>query len=118
METIFVCPDCKNHISKLNDSYFCNRCNKHYNINNGYVDFIPDVTFYAGEVPQADMNELITNIDSIDFDTALKNFIIKFPFLHSYILDKKRADWVYHGLGKNTERCLDIGSGLGNISER
>ena len=34
------------------------------------------------------------------------------------MIDKKRADWVYHVLGNDNERCLDIGSGLGNISER
>jgi ubiquinone/menaquinone biosynthesis C-methylase UbiE len=118
MEAIVVCPNCKNNINKLDHSYFCNKCNKYYNINDGYIDFIPDVTFYAGEVPQVNMNELIADIDLIGFDEALKKFFTKFPFLHSYILDKRRADWIYHGLGKNTKRCLDIGSGLGNISER
>jgi SAM-dependent methyltransferase len=118
MNAIFVCPNCKNVLNERNDSYLCRNCNNFYNIKNGYVDFISDVEFYAGEVSQIDMKELITDIDLIGFDTALKKFFIKFPFLHSYITDKRRSDWVFHGLGKNNKCCLDLGSGLGNISER
>jgi SAM-dependent methyltransferase len=40
--------------------------------------------------------------------------------LKSYIEDKRRGDWICHcfgGRNNNNRRCLDIGSGLGNLSE-
>jgi SAM-dependent methyltransferase len=86
-------------------------------LNDDYVDFIPDSGFYAGEVPKAEMKQLIDNIDKIGYYPSLNLFFQKFPYLRQYITDKKRADWVYNTLGKNSTNSLDIGSGLGNISE-
>jgi ubiquinone/menaquinone biosynthesis C-methylase UbiE len=41
--------------------------------------------------------------------------------LREYIEDKRRGDWICHCFGSrnnnNNRRCLDIGSGLGNLSE-
>src|SRR6476660_5233296 len=118
MNTILICPNCRDLLDEETDYYICNNCNRNYTTKDNYVDFIPDIDFYAGEVPQFEMKELINTIDNTDFDAALRIFLDKFPFLYQYITDNKRADWVYHCLGKNNSRCLDIGSGLGNISER
>ncbi len=117
MNQVYVCPACKNDINKENSSFHCGNCRKYYSLEDTYVDFIPESTFYAGEVPQAEMAELIHNIDTIGFNPALNLFFKKFPRLRAYITDKKRADWVFNILGNERNNCLDIGSGLGNISE-
>src|SRR4051812_7829295 len=118
MDSIVVCPHCRKILNEGNDYYMCNNCNENYNSKDNYIDFLTDTDFYAGEVPQIEMNELIKNIDKLGFDIAVNIFLDKFPFLRQYITDNKRADWVYHCIGKNNRYCLDIGSGLGNISER
>jgi ubiquinone/menaquinone biosynthesis C-methylase UbiE/thiamine kinase-like enzyme len=118
MNQAYVCPTCKNDLGiEENDSYFCRNCEISYNTKDNYVDFISESTFYAGEVPKAEMDELINNIDTIGFSPSLSLFFRKFPRLRGYITDKKRADWVYNVLGTERKNCLDIGSGLGNISE-
>jgi ubiquinone/menaquinone biosynthesis C-methylase UbiE len=86
-------------------------------LNGDYVDFIPDSEFYAGEVPKSEMKKLIDNIDKIGYYPGLDLFFQRFPYLRQYISDKKRADWVYNVLENNLTNSLDIGSGLGNISE-
>lgn len=63
------------------------------------------------------MEELLVDIDTKGYGEALDIFFKKNPNLRSYILDYRRADWVSHCISNNNFRCLDIGSGLGNISE-
>ena len=113
----YVCPVCKNDFAIENNYYFCSHCKVSYSLHDNYVDFISETTFYAGEVPKTDMHELINNIDKIGFYPGLNLFFKKFPHLRGYITDRKRADWVYNVLGTERKNCLDIGSGLGNISE-
>jgi ubiquinone/menaquinone biosynthesis C-methylase UbiE len=118
MAEVLVCPNCKNNIYQKDLTFLCDICEQAYQIKDGYIDFIPDVDFYAGEVPQIEMRKLISNIDRIGYDESLVSFFAKFPYLRQYVTDTKRADWVFHCLGRNTNMCLDIGSGLGNNSER
>lgn len=116
MNQAYVCPTCRKDFTQ-NDDYYCSNCRTSYSSQFGYLDFIPDIEFYAGEVPKVEMDELIKNIDTIGFNSSLDLFLKKFPYLRQYITDKKRADWIYNILGNERKNCLDIGSGLGNISE-
>jgi SAM-dependent methyltransferase len=114
---VYVCPRCKNDFVINNNSYYCPNCKCSYNSGESYIDFIPETSFYAGEVPKSEMNELLKNIDNIGYHSALNLFLQKFSYLRQYIADKKRVDWVYNVLENSRINCLDIGSGLGNISE-
>jgi len=84
----------------------------------GYIDFVGSEGFYAGEVNLQEMRQLIRDIDSLGYDEGVGRFLKTNPFLINYITDIRRVDWVCHALTKNNHRCLDIGSGLGNISEQ
>lgn len=113
----FACPKCKNGLKSDNNGYFCKECSRIYPLEEGYIDFIEDPNFYAGEVSKRDMEHLLSNIDLIGYNDALATFLEVYPSLRTYIVDYRRADWIAHCLSTNNERCLDIGSGLGNISE-
>jgi SAM-dependent methyltransferase len=122
MDARLSCPRCKTSLNPGIKSYDCNHCHKSYLIHDGYVDFLGQVDdFYAGEIPQNDMRELIKEIDSLGYSEALKRLSLKEPYLKSYIEDERRGDWICHCFGgrrnNNNRRCLDIGSGLGNLSE-
>ena len=112
----FCCPMCKEPISK--EKLQCTNCNNSFFLDNGYVDFIGLDGFYSGEVSQQEMKLLIQDIDTIGYEKGLGRFLEKNPSLINYLTDVRRVDWICHGLGKNNSRCLDIGSGLGNISEQ
>jgi ubiquinone/menaquinone biosynthesis C-methylase UbiE/thiamine kinase-like enzyme len=113
-----VCPVCKSDLEiELKKTIHCKNCKNTYNSNDNYIDFIPESKFYAGEVPKVEMDELIKNIDSLGFYPSLDLFFQKFSRLRPYISDKKRADWIFNVIGDERNNCLDIGSGLGNISE-
>src|SRR5215216_3567035 len=118
----FCCPKCKDIVELKSTSYDCSNCHKSYLILDGYVDFLVQaVDFYAGEIPQNDMRSLIDEIDLLGYSEALKRLYLKYPHLREYIEDKRRGDWICHCFGgrnnNNNRRCLDIGSGLGNLSE-
>jgi SAM-dependent methyltransferase len=117
MAAIFCCPRCKESILTKPNGYFCQNCATFYSLGDGYVDFIGDIEFYAGEVSQQEMKTLIDDIDSLGYNEAITDFFKHNPRLQDYITDARRADWICHCLGKNNFRCLDIGSGLGAISE-
>ena len=117
MNANFCCPKCKGSIVTKADGYLCQNCVSFYSLRDGYVDFMGDVEFYAGEISQQEIQKLIEDIDLRGYDDGLTLFFKSNPHLQDYITDIKRADWVCHCLGKNNLRCLDIGSGLGNISE-
>jgi SAM-dependent methyltransferase len=67
------------------------------------------------------MRELIKEIYSLGYNEGLRRLYLKRPYLKSYIEEKRRGDWICHCFGSrnnnNNRRCLDIGSGLGNLSE-
>lgn len=117
MSELYACPNCKKNLSITNNEYNCFNCNLFYGTDLGYLDFIPETDFYAGEVPKKEMIELINNIDRFGFNPSLDIFFKKYPHLRWYLFDKKRSDWIYNTIGKPKVACLDIGSGLGNISE-
>ena len=111
------CPKCKLSLKNINDTYICSKCDRIYPVRDGYIDLIEDSEFYAGEVSKQQMHVLLNDIDSLGYAEGLSRFLKNNPFLKGYLTDDRRIDWAYHCLTKNNHRCLDIGSGLGNISE-
>jgi ubiquinone/menaquinone biosynthesis C-methylase UbiE len=63
------------------------------------------------------MRKLIEEIDSLGYSEGLKRLYLKHPHMRNYIEDKTRGDWICHCFSRNNRRCLDIGSGFGNLSE-
>ncbi len=116
MNSNFCCPKCKTSVSTSPDGYFCQNCNRSYLLRDGYIDFVGESEFYAGEVSKKQMEVLIQEIDSLGYDEGITRFFRQNP-LRDYVTNVRRIDWISHCLTKNNLRCLDIGSGLGNISE-
>jgi len=114
----FCCPKCKESISNSMNGLQCKQCNNFYLMEEGYADFVGLDGFYSGEVSQLEMKQLILDIDTLGYEKGVGIFLKKNPSLTNYITDIRRVDWICHALGKNNSRCLDIGSGLGNISEQ
>ena len=119
MDCRFCCPKCKGTLELKNTSYNCSDCNRSYLIHDGYTDFLEgQVNFYPDEVPEANMKKLLQDIDSMGFVEGVRRLYVDYPHLREYIGSERRADWICHCFGRNNNRrCLDIGSGLGNLSE-
>lgn len=116
MERALWCPKCKQKLEQVSDAFRCKYCQSVYPDRDGYVDFL-NLDFYAGEFSRAEINALLAEIDKVGYYNALQNFFTKYPNLRQYILDSRRGDWQCHCVGSDYSRCLDIGSGLGNLSE-
>jgi SAM-dependent methyltransferase len=120
MGTSFSCPRCKTSLTLGISSYDCNHCHKSYLIHDRYIDFLGEVVdFYAGEIPRNDMIKFIKDIDSSGYNDGLRRLYLEHPHLREYIGSERRGDWICHCFNNrsNNRRCLDIGSGLGNLSE-
>jgi SAM-dependent methyltransferase len=120
MDARFSCPRCKTSLNPGINFYDCGSCNKSYLVHDRYADFLDrQVNFYLGEVPEANMKRLVQDIDSIGFAEALRRLYADYPHLREYIGSERRGDWICHCFNNrsNNRRCLDIGSGLGNLSE-
>ena len=119
MDARFSCPRCKTSLTLGIGSYDCNHCHKSYLIHDRHPDFLDgQVNFYPGEVPEANMNKLLQDIDSMGFAEGLRRLYLKHPDLRDYIRSEKRGDWICHCFGRNNNRrCLDTFSGLGSLSE-
>jgi ubiquinone/menaquinone biosynthesis C-methylase UbiE len=66
------------------------------------------------------MRKLIEEIDSLGFAEGLRRLYVDYPDLRDYIEGERRGDWICHcfsSRNNNNRRSLDIGSGLGNLSE-
>jgi ubiquinone/menaquinone biosynthesis C-methylase UbiE len=121
MDCRFCCPKCKGIVELKSSSYDCSNCKKSYLIHDRYADFLDgQVSFYLGEVPEVNMRKLLQDIASMGFAEGLRRLYLKHPYLREYIGSEKRGDWICHCFGSrnnNNRRSLDIGSGLGNLSE-
>src|SRR5947209_18380029 len=107
----YRCPKCKPFVTSESDGDSCQSCNRVYFLRDGYVDFIGELEFYAGEVSKKQMEILIQEIDSLGYEEGISRFLSQNPSLRDYVTNVRRIDWVCHCLAKNTSRCLDIGSG-------
>ena len=112
MNLQFYCPECKNELSTVKDKLCCNKCSQEYVQTSNCVifndDFFPVKTTFK---------DLIKEIDKTCYESAVKNFLITNPSfkpLLVYSKFDKSADIIFHGLGRNTSRCLEIKSELGN----
>lgn len=115
----FRCPHCKEPLGgDQSNALQCSHCKLSFDIKRGYIDFLRGQVFYAGEISQKAINILLRDIDANGYNNAVLKFVELNPQLRQYLLDVTRVDWLCHCLTKSNKlRCLDLGSGLGNLSE-
>ena len=117
MISTFYCPECKNELV-LSDNFFsCNNCKIKYSFKNG-------IGLFPISVKQNLFNDkirkLILRIQNTDYNSAIENFVNEneeFRTSLTYTKYDRSVDSIFHCIGKNTERCLEINSGLGNKTE-
>ena len=118
MKSQFYCPECKNELFTFENKLHCNKCSQGYVCNDNYVVF--DHCFSVNTESKTEIKDLITKIDRNGYQCAVDEFVILNPDLKPLLvyskLDKS-ADLIFHGIGRNTSRCLEIKSELGNRSE-
>ena len=118
MKSQFYCPECKNELFSFENKLHCNKCSQGYVCNDNYAIF--DHCFSVNTESKTEIKDLITKIDRNGYQCAVDEFVILNPDLKPLLVYSKfdkSADIIFHGIGRNTSRCLEIKSELGNISE-
>lgn len=118
MNDSYICPHCMDSMNNVEGSNICNKCDHDYNENIKKDSLDRDFNIYHNNISKSEINNLLFEIDMYGYENALTRFFKRFPKLRSYLVDDKKADGIYHGLGVQTRHCLDIGSGLGIMSEK
>lgn len=115
----FNCPKCRDKLLVLENRLHCNKCSHDYVCHDNYNIFV-DHDFPGKIESKTIVKELITEIDNNGYESAVEKFVTLNPDFKSSLSNTeydKNADIIFHGLGRNTCRCLDIKSGLGNRAE-
>jgi len=111
---IIRCPECKGHLVPYSNNINCTNCNITFPV----IDNIPifsNTDAYYGEIKKENMQNLITESNTIGYKEALKNYIND-PWVINYILNEGRAKW-HELLELNDDKfILDIGCGWGTNS--
>jgi len=116
MNTEYCCPRCKLSIEIHVNKLFCNNCKKSYFNKNGYIDFIEEIFFDENQFTKEKLKEILQEINKHGYEKTIIQFSND-PIIKSFLSDIKSADSIFHCIGKNNLRCLEIGSNLGKISD-
>jgi len=115
----FHCPECRDRLDTFENKLHCSKCLQDYVREGNYTVFV-DHHFPVKTESRTEINDLITEIDNSDYESAVEKFKILNPGFEPFLTNTqfdKSADSIFHGLGRNTSRCLEIKSELGNRSE-
>lgn len=112
-----ICPCCLEKINPDSDSQPCRNCGSstntttsdHHHFSKGYG--------YYDLLSKTQICTLLSEIDHYGYDIALTRFLKTDPNLHSILFDGMKADGIYRGVGIERNSCLEIGSGLGTMTE-
>jgi len=107
---IFYCKKCSRQFDLLEDSMMCSVCGKKVQISNNIPVFSEDI--YWGKIPEAELKDLIENVEKNGFDSIDKTTQKKIDFT----FDEDRADWRFFIPALTEMTVLDVGAGLGRIS--
>lgn len=96
----------------------CPDCGARFTFHNNIVDFIPEDDFYWGEIDRESLRTINRQIEkSGDWYQAIDEHLGWQPDLVRNIAEPSRLGWLFHCYDANHNRaCLDVGSGLGNLS--
>jgi len=115
----YNCPECKKELSQVENVLHCNNCLKHYKNENNFIIFENNNKPIISNNDKS-IKKLLEEIKNSGFKIAIKNFLILNQELESNFINTeydKSADIIFHGIGNNYSRCLDINSQFGNKSE-
>ena len=115
----YNCPECKEKLLHVENKLHCNNCLCDYEHKNDCTIFKNQNLSYASDNNQS-IKELLAEIKDNNFETAVEKFLISNHELSSQLVNTqydKSVDIIFHGVGNNYLRCLDIKSELGNKAE-
>jgi ubiquinone/menaquinone biosynthesis C-methylase UbiE/thiamine kinase-like enzyme len=111
MPDALVCPKCKNDLIKSNTSWTCKKCNKVFNIESGFINFLGSFNSQCSELPIEEINSLLVNAKKNGWRVAVRDIGFKYPYMNDIFLDNSQGDWLFHCLDlSNTNSCLELGS--------
>lgn len=114
---LLVCPQCKSSLTEIGGKLCCKNDGVEFEINEGYYDFLGKIDPYWGEIPPEEMKHTLELAQSIGWRGAIDELNLSYPNIGEYVKNNLRIDWLFHCINfANTQRCLDIGSGLGAIT--
>jgi ubiquinone/menaquinone biosynthesis C-methylase UbiE/thiamine kinase-like enzyme len=113
----FYCPSCKSCLENKNDKLLCHDCGELFSYKNGYADFINGKNYeIENDIAKEKLCQLLSQIDQYGYKKVSLDFLND-PEVKPHLTDVKSADPIFHCIGKNNLRCLEIGSNLGKVSE-
>ncbi len=116
MKLEFSCPKCKKLLDISTNKLICDNCKKTYPNEENYIDFLGEKDFETIDLSKEKLREMIQDIHKHGYKKAVLQFLND-PVIKPYLIDVKSADSIFHCIGKNNLRCLEIGSNLGKITE-
>lgn len=113
----YRCLKCDGDLVQGVDEIFCPHCESSWPIREGIITFTED-RHYWGEIPRKELVELI-NLSERSFWRIVisERFEVNDPWRFTSIVDLNRANWI--SVLPVTEKgiALDVGSGMGTISQ-
>ncbi len=121
MEKI-ICLDCRIRLFPGKDRLECKKCGKTWKLIEGVPYFSQDY-IYWGELTRKEMIAINKDMEKgKNWKNALKDILDRnprkqFPEPYSFATDLSRANWIFLTDLKKNGIALDIGGGLGTVSE-
>lgn len=112
----YNCPECKNELLIVENKLCCDTCNNNYLKDGNFIDFKDNVSTNIFQ-DNLIIKEILLDIEQNGYELGIKKFLISNKDYESQISRveyDKSIDIIFHGMGRNCHRCLDIKSGFGN----
>jgi ubiquinone/menaquinone biosynthesis C-methylase UbiE len=115
----YNCPKCKNKLLENKKELICNNCPNSYIYKNNYAIFENNNLLKKLNEDKT-IKKLLKKIQTESFEEGVNQFLklnSEFKFKLKNTQYDKSIDTIFHSVGNNNLRCLDIKSELGNKSE-
>mgnify|MGYP001599566128 CR=1 FL=1 len=115
----YYCPKCKKELVFVKSDLHCKNCLIDYIQEDNCIVFKNHDFSYISDNNKL-IKKLLDEIKKEGYETAVNKFLNSNNEFQSQLINTeydKSVDVIFHGIGKNYTRCLDIKSGLGNKAE-
>jgi ubiquinone/menaquinone biosynthesis C-methylase UbiE len=115
----YYCPECKNELVEIKKELTCSSCQNQYIYKNNYVVFKNNNLLKKSDEDKK-IKILLKKIKIKNFEDGVNEFLKlnnEFEYKLKNTQYDKSIDTIFHSIGNNNLRCLDIKSELGNRSE-